>query len=186
MNRIILPPCTRRFRTAVDTASEKSGSGQPCRPFRPTKLLRCQLMLIRNGLTSHSLLLRDLLSNQTNSSVVSDNLARKCTVYTPEDWRQLFPVIGGKMFRLTPAIKNLSSVPSCVRNFTTWKFSTTPVSKYYPRIVATKPPMAPKVQKPAPQPIVTVKKANLPQSPWKMNFLVKLVSDPTIVLMTPI
>ena len=46
--------------------------------------------------------------------------------------------------------------------------------------------MAPKVQKPAPQPVVTVKKANLPQSPWKMNFLVKLVSDRTIVLMAPI
>lgn len=86
------------------------------------------------------------------------------------------------MFRRASVIKNVPTVPSCLRNFTTWKFSTTPASKYYPRIVEVKPPMAPKVPKPAAQPVITVKKANLSQSPWKMNFLVKLVSDPLITI----
>jgi hypothetical protein len=62
-----------------------------------------------------------------------------------------------------------------VKSFCTWNVSTLP-NKYYPRILPTpKPPAEPKLVLPV-SPTVVVRKKDLPQSPWKMKFLVKLVS----------
>ena len=74
--------------------------------------------------------------------------------------------------KLLSTLRNHSSVKS----FCTWNVSTLP-NKYYPRVLPPPlPPAEPKVVLPA-SPIVVVRKKDLPQSPWKMKFLVKLVSN---------
>jgi hypothetical protein len=80
------------------------------------------------------------------------------------------------MMRFGSGLKSALMSPShsYVKNLSTWNLSTRP-NTYYPRVLPPNPPFEPKAVIAAAGPLVTVKKANLCQSPWKMNFLVKLV-----------
>jgi hypothetical protein len=81
-----------------------------------------------------------------------------------------------KMMRFGSGLKYALMSPShsYAKNLSTWNVSTRP-NTYYPRVLPPRPPLEPKEAKAAAATLVTVKKANLCQSPWKMNFLVKLV-----------
>jgi hypothetical protein len=73
------------------------------------------------------------------------------------------------MFRLKPLAKNVFLTPRypCLHNHSRLNLSST--------AAATEPLKRAVKVKIIPQPMSEARKKNVPQSPWKMNFLVKLV-----------